>query len=103
MLDAAETLFVTQGFRATTMEGIAQAADMSKVTVYGYFSDKDAIFAAVAGCLATRLVKAVSAALGEVGHVRERVNGALIASTGSSSIWCADRPTSASCSRQRTG
>ncbi len=79
MLDAAETLFVTQGFKATTMEGIAQAADMSKVTLYGYFSDKDAIFAAVADRLATRLVKAVGEALGEVVPVRDKVSGALIA------------------------
>ncbi len=79
MLDAAEALFVTQGVRSTTMEAIALTANMSKVTVYGYFSDKDAIFAAVADRLATRLIQAVRAALGEVGPVRERVSNALIA------------------------
>jgi AcrR family transcriptional regulator len=79
MLDAAEMLFVTQGFRSTTMEAIALAADMSKVTVYGYFSDKDAVFAAVADRLAAQLVKAVSAALEGEGSVRDRVAQALIA------------------------
>jgi AcrR family transcriptional regulator len=55
LLDVAERLFVTQGFRATTIEGLAEAAGLSKVTVYGYFADKDAVFEAVALRLADRM------------------------------------------------
>ncbi|MFM9936800.1 MAG: TetR/AcrR family transcriptional regulator [Novosphingobium sp.] len=47
VLDAAEALFLAQGFRATPIEAIAETASMSKVTVYGYFRDKDAVFVAV--------------------------------------------------------
>lgn len=63
LLDAAETLFVAQGFRATSIEGIAEAAGMSKVTLYGYFRDKEAVFVAVAERIADELEAAVEAAL----------------------------------------
>lgn len=63
LLDAAETLFVAQGFRATSIEGIAEAAGMSKVTLYGYFRDKEAVFVAVAERIADELEAAVETAL----------------------------------------
>jgi AcrR family transcriptional regulator len=59
ILDAAQNQFVRCGFRATTMEGIAEAVGMSKVTVYGYFTDKDELFAAVGTRLGLRLRQAV--------------------------------------------
>jgi AcrR family transcriptional regulator len=63
VLAAAEALFASQGFRGTTIEAIAEAAGMSKVTVYGYFRDKDAVFVAVAERLAAHLEAAVHAKL----------------------------------------
>jgi AcrR family transcriptional regulator len=47
LLDAAKTLFVTQGFDATSVEDIAQLAQASKGAVYHHFSDKQEIFAEV--------------------------------------------------------
>jgi AcrR family transcriptional regulator len=79
ILDAAQTLFVTQGFRGTTMEGIAKAAGMSKATLYSYANDKDAVFAAVADRLADHLQEAVDAALSGRGSVSARIEAALIA------------------------
>lgn len=63
LLDAAETLFVAQGFRATSIEAIAEAAGMSKVTLYSYFRDKEAVFVAVAERIAYALESAVHTAL----------------------------------------
>lgn len=63
LLDAAEMLFVNQGFRATSIEGIAEAAGMSKVTLYGYFRDKEAVFIAVAERIADTMEGAVHTAL----------------------------------------
>lgn len=63
LLDAAEALFVAQGFRTTSIEGIAEAAGMSKVTFYGYFRDKEAVFAAVAERIAEAMEAAVETAL----------------------------------------
>lgn len=77
LLDTAERLFVAQGFRATTMEGMAEAAGLSKVTVYGYFRDKDAAFEAVARRLADRMRKAVLAELDAEGLPAGRVTAAL--------------------------
>jgi AcrR family transcriptional regulator len=77
LLDVAERLFTTQGFRATTIEGLAEAAGLSKVTVYGYFADKDAMFDAVALRLAERLRAAVTDKLQSDAQVAARVTAAL--------------------------
>jgi TetR/AcrR family transcriptional repressor of mexJK operon len=47
ILDAALRLFRTQGFSNTTMEGVAAAADVAKLTVYRNFPGKMDLFAAV--------------------------------------------------------
>lgn len=48
ILAAAQDVFLAQGFEGATMEGIAEAAGVSKVTLYTYFSDKDAVFQSIA-------------------------------------------------------
>lgn len=79
LIDVAEGVFVANGFRGTTMEGLAEAAEVSKATLYSYFSDKAALFDAVAARLAERIVAAVEAALASRGTPRERVAKALAA------------------------
>lgn len=44
---AAHKLFLDHGFSATSMDDIAAEAGMAKQTLYGYFSDKRALFTAV--------------------------------------------------------
>ncbi len=44
---AAAQLFLESGYGATSMDAIAAAAEVSKRTVYSYFSGKDALFEAV--------------------------------------------------------
>ena len=41
---AALPLFVEHGFDATTMSGIAEAADISRRSLYRYFDDKESVF-----------------------------------------------------------
>ncbi|MFO1373736.1 MAG: TetR/AcrR family transcriptional regulator [Agitococcus sp.] len=48
ILDATANLLVQQGVEATTMLAIAEAADLSPATVYHYFENRLAIFAALA-------------------------------------------------------
>ena len=48
ILEAARELFTTNGFHETSMDDIIAAAGMSSGGVYGYFSGKDAIIAAIA-------------------------------------------------------
>lgn len=77
ILDAGEQVFRHYGFRAATMELIAQTSAMSKVTLYGYFRDKDAVFLAVADRLAQKLEAAVYDALTRKGSLSSRVSAAL--------------------------
>jgi len=46
ILDAAKTLFLSQGFSGTSMDAVAAEAGVSKLTVYSHFSDKGNLFAA---------------------------------------------------------
>lgn len=79
ILDVGERLFSQQGFRATTMEGIAAEVGMSKVTVYGYFRDKECLFQAVASRLAGRAKQVVEEALRTDENLSEQIISALIA------------------------
>lgn len=47
VLDAAAAVFLEQGFGAASMDAVAQAAGVSKATVYAHFAGKDALFAAI--------------------------------------------------------
>lgn len=47
IIDAASTLFITQGYGAVSMDAIARTAGVSKATLYAYFTSKDALFATI--------------------------------------------------------
>jgi len=46
ILDAAKRMFIQHGFDGASMDQIAAAAGVSKLTVYSHFGDKEALFAA---------------------------------------------------------
>lgn len=56
VLDAAKRLFIEYGFGATSMDAIAQAAGVSKATVYAHHDSKQALFAATARRACARMV-----------------------------------------------
>jgi AcrR family transcriptional regulator len=82
ILDAAESLFAKVGLRSATMEAIAAASCVSKATLYAYFPDKMAIFAAVASRLASDMQSGVISALQKEGSLIERISNALMAKHG---------------------
>src|SRR5688500_4295965 len=47
ILDAARHMFTAQGFDGASMDQIAAAAGVSKLTVYSHFGDKETLFAEV--------------------------------------------------------
>jgi len=51
ILQAAKRLFVTQGFDGTSMDAIATAAGVSKLTVYSHYQDKERLFIAAVECV----------------------------------------------------
>lgn len=46
IVDSAKLLFSEQGFERTTIDAIAEASGVSKMTVYSYFTSKEALFGA---------------------------------------------------------
>jgi TetR/AcrR family transcriptional repressor of mexJK operon len=47
ILDAATAIFLARGFAGASMDAVAEAAGVSKVTVYAHFADKDDLFSAM--------------------------------------------------------
>jgi len=66
ILPAAGRLFRTHGYGATTMDAVAREADVSKATLYVYFSGKRELFAAVIEAEGDRNSRALIA--GEAGQ-----------------------------------
>ena len=50
ILDAATRAFIAHGYSGTSMEAIAEAAPVSKPTLYNHFKSKQDLFAAVIEC-----------------------------------------------------
>jgi AcrR family transcriptional regulator len=73
ILDAAERLFATDGYRAVTMRAIAAELGCSAMTPYRYFEGKDEIFALVRAAAFARFADAQSAAIGRVHDPAERL------------------------------
>jgi len=82
ILDAARQLILKQGLRATTMEAIARSAKVAKPTLYAYFSDKEAVFAALVGSVGKEILSAFDAALAGREDTVERIGAALAAKYG---------------------
>jgi TetR/AcrR family transcriptional repressor of mexJK operon len=62
ILDAATRMFLAHGYRGTSMEKIAQAAPVSKATLYNHFDSKNALLAAVISDLCGSLLQTMTQA-----------------------------------------
>jgi AcrR family transcriptional regulator len=63
ILDAAGELIAEQGYHGMRMDGVADAAELSKGTIYLYFENKDALCAAVATRLIDTLIPVIERAI----------------------------------------
>lgn len=63
ILKGATTLFLEQGFNAVSMDKIAQAAPVSKATLYKYFASKSDLLAAVIKELCAVLLQTIDSVL----------------------------------------
>lgn len=63
ILDAAQELIAAEGYHGLRMDAVADAAELSKGTLYLYFGNKDALCAAVAIRLLDALIPFIEAAL----------------------------------------
>ena len=62
ILDAARDVFLERGYSVTSMDVVAQAAGVSKATVYALFTSKELLFAAVIEREGSRQMAAIDAA-----------------------------------------
>lgn len=74
---ASVPVFGRYGYRKTTMDLIARAADVSRPAVYQYFDGKAAVYRAVVGLVGDEQIKAAEAAAGEGATITERIYNVL--------------------------
>src|SRR6478752_4670687 len=90
ILTAARRLFGTQGFAATTMDEIAEAAHVAKGAVYHHFKTKEAVFEAVFDQVSRDLV----AEIDSTARAEKDVLAAMVAGTQHYFAATAKGPTS---------
>lgn len=74
IVDAAREAFFARGFHAATIEDIAQAAGVSKVTVYSRFGDKETLFEEVIRGESGRMAARFDAEMAGGSSLEERLN-----------------------------
>ncbi len=73
-MEAARQAFFTRGFHAATIEKIAAAAGVSKVTVYSRFNDKETLFEEVIRVESTRMAEVFDAGVADQRSLEDQLN-----------------------------
>jgi AcrR family transcriptional regulator len=89
ILKAGRRLFGDRGFASTTIDDIAEAAQVAKGAVYHHFSTKEAVFAAVFDVVSRDLVTEIDRAV----RTEKDVLAAIVAGTQYYFAACAKGPT----------
>lgn len=89
ILKAGRRLFGDRGFAATTIDDIAEAAQVAKGAVYHHFATKEAVFAAVFELVSRDLVAEIDRAV----RTEKDVLAAIVAGTQHYFAACAKGPT----------
>jgi AcrR family transcriptional regulator len=87
ILDHAAELFVRYGFRKTSVDDVARAADMSRQGVYFHYPTKEALFEATLGRLIERALSSCRDALSDDNlGLHDRLLNAFVAMAGSTDL-----------------
>ena len=73
IIAAARGLFADHAFDLVTMEAVAARADVSKMTVYSHFHDKETLFETVVSSISDQMMRDLSEPERERGGLRERL------------------------------
>jgi len=92
ILDAALNLFRHYGYRRTSMEDIARAANVAKGTLYIYFKSKDELFEALARQLARNVEASLNAVIDRELEPEEKISALLEAKLGFAYCWVLSSP-----------
>jgi len=68
IIDAAETIFTSEGEEGISMRRLAEAIDYSPAAIYKYFTSKDELFTAIREMFFERLLSRIHAAMEEGGE-----------------------------------
>ncbi|OLF80585.1 hypothetical protein AWH62_15245 [Maricaulis sp. W15] len=68
IIDAAETIFTSEGEEGISMRRLAEAIDYSPAAIYKYFASKDELFTAIREMFFERLLARIHAAMEEGGE-----------------------------------
>ena len=63
LLEAARDLVIRHGYRKTSLEDVAQAAGMSRATIYNYFANKEEVFRSLIALEIERLTVGMAEAI----------------------------------------
>ena len=69
IIDAAETIFTSEGEEGISMRRLAEAIDYSPAAIYKYFASKDDLFTAIREMFFERLMSRIKQAMNEGGEV----------------------------------
>lgn len=75
ILAAARTMFLEQGYNGASMDAIATAAGVSKLTVYSHFGDKESLFNAAVHATCSHLVPDTLFVTDSAAPLREQLLG----------------------------
>ncbi len=73
ILEAAKSVFADKGFDGATVDEIAEKADLSKGSIYGYFANKEDLFISLMESEIDRLFEVVEKSLGDLEHPIETI------------------------------
>ncbi len=79
IVEAARFLILRHGLKGATMEAIAGEARIAKPTLYGYFADRQAVYAAIIDDLLAEIRRGFAGAMAGEGDVIERIAAGLTA------------------------
>lgn len=74
LMDTAERLFTEHGYKAISMDQIAEEANISKMTIYSHFESKEDLFFAVILELMNRHYKNIEKDLSEISSTLDKLN-----------------------------
>src|SRR5262245_51686136 len=73
LLAVALEVFARQGFHATSMNDVAEAAGVTKPVLYQHFASKRELYLALLGEVGARLMEAITAATSQAASPRDQV------------------------------
>lgn len=79
ILKASRQLFSSKGYEETTMEDVAERAEVSKATLYNYFPGKDSLLMGIAEAELEQICQMVEEELSQVPSALDRLRQVLLA------------------------